>query len=175
MGSANGTGKRSRWDETPVGQQFNMNDITPLLATDGSKVSDTAVTPEVAARIRYNRELQLRNRPLTDEEIDSLLPSGYQILVPPKGYVEKNTPSRALLSTPTPYGQTPGFFMQNTSTPLAGSGVDAIPTTPTDSNLPDIKPEDIQFFGKIFTEEDETKMTTEEAIERKILQLLLKV
>lgn len=172
--------KRSRWDETPAGQTpvAAPDDITPLLATESTtRLADTSVTAEVAAHVRYNRELQLRNRPLTDDELDSLLPSGYQILIPPKGYVEKNTPSRALLSTPTPYNSTPGFFMQNSTTPLPFGGSELMNSlgTPTDPSLPEIKPEDIQFFGKLFTSEKEENMTTEEAIERKILQLLLKI
>jgi len=51
-----------------------------------------------------------------------------------------------------------------------------VPQTPTDVGpIPFIKPEDYQFFGALLTEKDLESMSAEEAKERKIMTLLLKV
>jgi len=41
--------------------------------------------------------------------------------------------------------------------------------------LPDMKPEDQQYFGKLLKDVDESELSVEEAKERKIMKLLLKV
>jgi len=71
---------RSRWDETPVAM---MGGDTPLgnkgMLTP-SAAAKMGFTPEHLQAMRLERELDERNRYLTDEEIDSLLPSeGYKI------------------------------------------------------------------------------------------------
>ena len=60
--------------------------------------------------MRWEREVEARNRPLSDEDLDAMLPSeGYKILEPPASYVPIRTPARKLLATPAPYGgATPG-------------------------------------------------------------------
>ena len=56
---------------------------------------------------RWEREIDERNRPLTDEELDALFPSeGYRILPPPANYAPVRTPVRRLNATPTPMTQT---------------------------------------------------------------------
>ena len=41
-----------------------------------------------AQAYRLEREIEERNRPLSDEELDAMLPSeGYKVLEPPAGYV----------------------------------------------------------------------------------------
>lgn len=60
--------------------------------------------------MKWEREIEERNRPLSDEELDAMLPGekeGYKILPPPPGYVPIQTPARKLMATPTPFGQTP--------------------------------------------------------------------
>ncbi|KAE9017200.1 Splicing factor 3B subunit 1 [Phytophthora rubi] len=170
-----GAGKRSRWDETPVATPSGM-------ATPGKSVQMTpdimsgALTPELAHRMRWEREIEERNRPMTDEELDALFPAtGYKILDPPSSYVPIRTPSRKLLATPTPMGQTPGFAMQATparedygvpvGTPSGGDG----------SSMPFIKPEDYQYFGKLMDEVNDDDLDPEAAKERKIMRLLLKI
>ncbi|GMF21178.1 unnamed protein product [Phytophthora fragariaefolia] len=170
-----GTGKRSRWDETPVSGPGEV-------ATPGKGVHMTpdvlsgALTPELAQRMRWEREIEERNRPMTDDELDALFPAtGYKILDPPASYVPIRTPSRKLLATPTPMGQTPGFAMQATparedygvpvGTPSGGDG----------SSMPFIKPEDYQYFGKLMDEVNEEDLDPEAAKERKIMRLLLKI
>ncbi|RLN49617.1 hypothetical protein BBJ28_00002632 [Nothophytophthora sp. Chile5] len=178
---AAGSGKRSRWDETPVAGGNDM--ATPRkgvqMTPGGSMAADImsgALTPELAQRMRWEREIEERNRPLADEELDALFPAtGYKILDPPASYVPIRTPSRKLLATPTPMGQTPGFAMQATparedygvpaGTPSGGEG----------SSMPFIKPEDYQYFGKLMDEVDEEGLDAETAKERKIMRLLLKI
>lgn len=40
-----------------------------------------AMTPEQMQAWSLQRELDERNRPLTDEEIDAVLPEGYKVIV----------------------------------------------------------------------------------------------
>jgi len=58
-----------------------------------------------------DREMDERNRPLTNEELDSMLAfPGYEVVPPPANY---NPVRKTVLSTPTPTpGQTPGFKIQ---------------------------------------------------------------
>lgn len=65
--------KRSRWDETPVSRAYGSS--TPGSATPGGPTT------------LWQQEMAWRNRPLTDEELDQLLPGGYRIVVPPESYV----------------------------------------------------------------------------------------
>lgn len=58
----------------------------------------------------WQKDLYDRNKPLTDEELDALIPaSGYEIVNPPDGYVPI-TPSRKLNETPVVM-QTPQGYM----------------------------------------------------------------
>ena len=160
--------KKSRWDETPVGVG-----ATPMGAA-GLMTPQAAVpmTPELASRIRLERELEERNRPLTDEELDAMFPEGYRILEPPANYKPIHTPSRKLLATPTPLSSTPGFVMD--ATPARDAyGIDSVTTE--DPDLPPIKAEDFQYFGKLTEKVADEELTQEEIKERKIMRLLLKV
>lgn len=177
------TGKRSRWDETPVAGDRLSGDATPrksgqlLLTPGGSSLAadllSGALTPEVAQRMRWEREIEERNRPLGDDELDAMFPqTGYKILDPPASYVPIRTPSRKLLATPTPMGATPGFAMQATP---ARDEYGVAPATPSGDGIPFIKPEDYQYFGKLMEDVDEDGMDPEMAKERKIMRLLLKI
>lgn len=189
-----GTRKRSRWDETPVSatmgatpgpHQFGVTPAaTPAYgAAMGATPAMSAaamfgMTPEVQLQLRWEAEVDERNRPLSDSELDAMFPTtGYRILEPPATYVPIMTPHRKLLATPTPYGEgglgmTPGFNIQQT--PARESY--AVPPTPSESALPSIKPEDIQYFGKLLDESvSEEDLTAEEQKERLILKLLLKI
>ncbi|XP_039274905.1 splicing factor 3B subunit 1-like, partial [Nilaparvata lugens] len=88
--------RRSRWDETPSNQMH----ATPVLgaehaycgrghASDGwSPPSFYARSPDdndsgTAAGVPMEREIDERNRPYTDDELDSMSPAGYKVLTPP--------------------------------------------------------------------------------------------
>jgi len=93
---------------------------------------------------RWEREVELRNRALSDEELDSMMPvEGYKVLEQPPGYAPIRTPARKLMATPTPLGGTPMYqipeedHQQQFDVPIEIEG------------LPEMKPEDQQYFGKL--------------------------
>ena len=194
---------RSRWDATPadVGALAGATPViaagaaTPLVmdggATPGPGQLAGMMTPDVHSRaaaqaaaqgapmtpeqynaLRWEREVEERNRPLTDEELDAMLPSeGYKVLPQPDGYVPIRTPARKLMATPAPYGSaTPGFYSMPDED--RGQRFD-VPDMP--EGLPNMKPEDYQYFAPLLKDEAEDEMTIEEQKERKIMKLLLKV
>lgn len=174
------TKKKSRWDETPMAGSSisSLSSSTPGATPLGNVVLGAAtpalgpMTPEMTQRIRWEAEVEERNRPLSDDELDAMFPTtGYRILEPPASYVPIRTPQRKLLATPTPLGATPGFAI--TETPSRESY--AIPPTPSESAVPFIKPEDYQYFGKLLDESAEEDLPVEEMKERKIMKLLLKI
>mmetsp|Transcript_26884 Transcript_26884/g.45370 ORF Transcript_26884/g.45370 Transcript_26884/m.45370 type:complete len:1276 (+) Transcript_26884:130-3957(+) len=181
-----GTKKRSRWDETPVANVAGGE--TPRGPSAGGETPAAALamglltpasylgpmTPEMSQRIRWEAEIEERNRPLSDEELDAMFPTtGYKIVDPPASYQPIRTPQRKLLATPTPMGATPGFSIQQTPSRESYG----VPATPSEgAGIPFIKPEDYQYFGKLLDEEvDEEDLPPEEMKERKVMKLLLKI
>ncbi|CAL0334354.1 unnamed protein product [Lupinus luteus] len=178
--------QRSRWDETPA----TMGSATPLpgatpaagytpgvtpvggveLATPTPGALRGAITPEQYNLLRWERDIEERNRPLTDEELDAMFPQeGYKVLDPPASYVPIRTPARKLLATPTPLG-TPLYQIPEEN---RGQQFDVPKEAP--GGLPFMKPEDYQYFGALLNEEDEEELSPDEQKERKIMKLLLKV
>ncbi|XP_054285703.1 splicing factor 3B subunit 1 isoform X1 [Macrosteles quadrilineatus] len=183
--------RRSRWDETPSSQMtpgaatpVTPHPSTPLMTPSGvtptgQKAMAMAtptpghlltMTPEQLQAYRWEREIDERNRPLTDDELDTMFPPGYKVLQPPAGYIPIRTPARKLTATPTPIAGTPtGFFMQTED--KSAKYVDNQPK----GNLPFLKPEDAQYFDKLLVDVDEESLSPEEQKERKIMKLLLKI
>eukprot|EP00596_Hydrurales_sp_CCMP1899_P009694 CAMPEP_0119038932 /NCGR_PEP_ID=MMETSP1177-20130426/8140_1 /TAXON_ID=2985 /ORGANISM="Ochromonas sp, Strain CCMP1899" /LENGTH=1295 /DNA_ID=CAMNT_0007002149 /DNA_START=75 /DNA_END=3959 /DNA_ORIENTATION=+ len=186
-----GVKKRSRWDETPMApaETPNGNNMmgatpgpTPMgsmshglatpMTTYGAGLGAIPMTPERQQEMRWEAEVDERNRFMPDDELDALLPQvGYKILDQPASYQPINTPQRKLLATPTPQGGTPGFTMA--PTPARESY--AVPPTPNETSMPFIKPEDFQYFGKLLDDVDEEDLPAEEAKQRTIMKLLLKI
>jgi splicing factor 3B subunit 1 len=186
--------RRSRWDETPAAggsmtpmtpslMTPSMTPITPSGATPiGPKAMAMAtptpghlvpMTPEQMQAYRWEKEIDERNRPIGDEELDSLFPPGYKVLPPPAGYMPIRTPARKLTATPTPMsgiGSSGGFFMQKEE-----QSTKMMDMEPKGQNLPPLKPEDIQYFDKLLTDVDEDSLSPDEQKERKIMKLLLKI
>jgi splicing factor 3B subunit 1 len=53
----------------------------------GMTPSMAGMTPERLRMLRWEKEVQDRNRPLTDDELNQILPSnGYEIITPPASY-----------------------------------------------------------------------------------------
>ena len=167
------TPRRSRWDQapsleaaTPVGQAGLATPMHPSQA--GSAMIPTS----------FGTDISSRNAPLSDEELDLMLPSeGYKILDPPPGYAPIRTPARKLMSTPAPvasassYG---GFMMQEPENARA-MGKQLPTEIPGVGDLQFFKAEDMAYFGKLVDGGDENAMSVEELKERKIMRLLLKV
>ncbi len=196
--------KRSRWDETPTASAVAP---TPL-ADAARKVAQLAasmtpsrqagtatplaafgaVTPAAAKALRAQEELEVRNRYLSDAELDELLPSeGYTVLEPPAGYVPLRTPSRKLMSTPAPLGAegAGGFTMDTQAATLEGVGLtkelqaDVAEVIGVD-DLPPMRPEDAQYFAALLDpvpllSDGSPDLTPAALTERKIMALLLKV
>ncbi|ORY44430.1 splicing factor 3B subunit 1 [Rhizoclosmatium globosum] len=169
-------GKKSRWDETPVNaSQFaatpvgnmGMGMMTPV---PGMQIP---MTPEASNALRWEKELDARNRPMSDEELDSILPDkGYKIIEPPSSYVPIRTPARKLMATPTPMAGSGGFVMQDE---MQEKPFEVPPEIAGIGNLQFFKQEDMQYFGKLLDERDDMELNIEEIKERKIMRLLLKI
>jgi len=170
---------KNRWAETPaaVPQAGAQTPAHGMVAGNLSKA------------LSLEREMESRNRPWTDAALDAILPSeGYIIMRPPSSYVPLRTPGRKLLATPTPMAMTPqGFQMEIPVEQRQDASIQdireayGVPLALTSSEsgeasaLPYIKPEDMQYFGRLMEEVEDTKLTKEEANERRIMSLLLKI
>lgn len=177
---------KTRWDETPVhpgAAEGSMTPQHPSAFGDQTAVGSlplglipgagAMLDPEQMISSRWERELEARNRYLTDEDLDGLLPSeGYEILQPPSSYVPV-TPSRKLAATPAP-GELSGFRIQEA---ISASGLSSsvMSLQPPDEDLPAIKAEDYQYFSKLLEGRTDASMSLEEAKERKVLKLLLRI
>lgn len=176
--------KRSRWGETPLAASLQAAADVPSaaagpMATPMHMTSEewqlrlAAMTPEQLLGLRAEADIAERNRPLSDEDLDALLPGesdGFKIVVPPEGYQPIRT-ERQMLMTPTPFGQE-GFFI-----PADTPGVKYdVPPSPADSGLPSFqKEDDAKYFGALLEEVDESRLSVAEAKERRIMKLLLKI
>lgn len=179
--SMTGSGaKRSRWDETPVlnAGRVGMLSGTPMIP-GGIKTPRLTpggmVTPEVMHASRWQADLLVRNQPMTDAELDDILPSeGYVILSAPDSYVPIQTPSRRLMATPAPSG-TPLYVLP------ADGGISreslGIPVQmPEGLQGLDMKPEDYTNFANILGKgPEDNEVSAEEQRERRIMRLLLKI
>ncbi|KAJ3036719.1 Splicing factor 3B subunit 1 [Rhizophlyctis rosea] len=167
--------KKSRWDQTPVGSssQFAATPVGNMgLMTPTPSHVNVPMTPEAMNAIRWEKEIDQRNRPLTDEELDAMFPTtGYKILEPPASYVPIRTPARKLMATPTPMAAG-GFMMQEED---RNQQYDVPPEIPGVQGLQFFKAEDMQHFGKLFNEEDDESLSVEDLKQRKIMRLLLKI
>ena len=192
-GGATAKRTRSRWDETPqhlaavgatpayggmAATPLAYGAATPLVggslfeAGPGSMAAAAAgvpLTPEQYNALRWEREIAERNRPLSDEELDGMLPSeGFKVLEPPSSYVPIRTPARKLMATPGP-GATPLYGIPEEDR------LQTFDLPPVPEGLPDMKPEDYQYFAPLLKETQEEELSVEEQKERKIMRLLLKV
>uniref|UniRef100_A0A0N4ZUE1 SF3b1 domain-containing protein n=1 Tax=Parastrongyloides trichosuri TaxID=131310 RepID=A0A0N4ZUE1_PARTI len=202
------TRQRSRWDQTPSMEQVGAE--TPMFKSNGFETPSgqlanglmtpggatpvgmmamgmqtpapglIPMTPSQIAMARYEQDIENRNRPLSDEELAALFPSGYKIVPPPPGYVPLRTPSRKLFATPTPlHGAASGFFIPETPGRGGGSGdtgvAGIVDTQPKDKELPPLKPSDLQHFEKLCLDLDESVMTKDEKNEIEIMTYLLKI
>ena len=169
--------RRSRWDQTPVGKTGQF-DATPVGNIGMATPLPGSMTPQQVKQARIEKELDYRNRYLSDQELDSILPTvGYKVLEPPPNYAPIRTPSRKLAETPAPMeGIEQGFMMQDEQSQMqAQEALDIIPEIPGVDGLQFFKSEDMQYFGKLMDNKKEDDMTAEDMRERKIMRLLLKI
>ena len=190
---AESKGKRSRWDQTPVPEGTSVDatprrsrwDQAPTLA-DATPVGQqglaTPMHPSQSGAVMmpttFGTDISSRNAPLSDEELDMMLPSeGYKVLEPPPGYAPIRTPARKLMSTPAPVASASGIggFMMQEPESARAMGKQLPTEIPGVGDLQFFKAEDMAYFGKLVDGGDENAMSVEELKERKIMRLLLKV
>lgn len=191
--SSEAKAKRSRWDQTPVPGGAGV-DATPRRSRWDQAPSLEGPTPvgqhglatpvhpsnSVGAMIptAFGTDISSRNAPLSDEELDLMLPSeGYKILDPPPGYAPIRTPARKIMGTPAPIASTTSFggFMMQEPENARAMGKQLPTEIPGVGDLQFFKAEDMAYFGKLVDGSDENAMSVEELKERKIMRLLLKV
>ena len=131
--------------------------------------------PKGKEDLKYNIDYLERNRPLTDEEINSILPGekeGYQIVPPPIDYQQKV--NNYLSQKMQKYSSDPNITTNLFEIP---EDIDnEIDKKMESSMYTGLKPEDRQFFQTLFDPEvDETKLSSEAIKKRKVLTYLLKI
>ncbi|KAF1833286.1 ARM repeat-containing protein [Decorospora gaudefroyi] len=154
---------RSRWDTTAVAP---ASAPTPVPATSGAR--------PVVQTFAFGTDISNRNAPLSDEQLDMMLPGeaeGFKVLEPPPGYESVRRPV-GMPTLPTGYQ---GFLLPEADNSLAAMGKQLPTEIPGVGDLQFFKNEDMKYFGKLTDGADETDMTVEELKERKIMRLLLKV
>ena len=185
--------KRSRWDQTPLLGASAVGE-TPRRRSRFDQAPAVGATPIGAAGLitpmhpsqigvpvmptTFGTDVSSRNAPLSDEELDMMLPSeGYKILEPPPGYAPIRTIAQKLMATPAPAGGVSGFGGFMMQEPESGRALGKqLPTEiPGVGDLQFFKAEDMAYFGKLTDGSDENTMSVEELKERKIMRLLLKV
>ncbi|OAQ99307.1 hypothetical protein LLEC1_00723 [Akanthomyces lecanii] len=153
--------KRSRWDQAPS--------ATPI-ANGGLA---TPAPQSQSAMLPANFGSDIRNLPISDEELDLLLPGeddGYKILQPPPGYEPTRVAPHKMVA---PVEQS-GFMMQDPDqVRLGGKPMPA--EIPGVGDLQFFKAEDMAYFGKLTDGSDENSLSVEQLKERKIMRLLLKI
>lgn len=178
--------KRSRWDQTPApGEALEASkrrsrwDQAPVLGATPVGHPGLATPMHSSQGVAtFGTDISSRNAPLSDEELDFILPSeGYKILVPPPGYEPLRAAARRVVSTPAAVGSTTGFggFMMQEPENARAMGKQLPTEIPGVGDLQFFKAEDMQYFGKLVDGQDENQMTVEELKERKIMRLLLKI
>ena len=160
--SAEASKRRSRWDQAP-----QMSGQTP---TPHQGLS-TPAHPSQSSVVSFGTDISTRNAPLSDDELDAMLPSdGYKILEPPPNYAPIRAPSKAVPGTPAPMTL---FDQQPVDASSMGKQLPS--DIPGVGDLQFFKESDMAYFGKLVDGGDENEMNVEELKERKIMRLLLKV
>lgn len=175
-----GASRRSRWDKTPVVQASASIHPTPLVAVASSQtpfVQDGVVSQDALSLAHLQADIEARNRPMSDEELDELLPSeGYTILTPPEGYKPVQSVARKLLQVQTPLvPQTPLYTIPTES--IAAKESLGVPVeVPESLKGIAMKPEDYKNFAAVFEKDKKDEDITEaELVERRIMHLLLRI
>ncbi|KAF2772019.1 U2 snRNP component prp10 [Teratosphaeria nubilosa] len=170
--------KKSRWDATPAedgepaSKKRSKWDQAPT--TSGATPAAGSATPAQPV-VGFGTDVSAgRNAPLSDEELDAMLPSeGYKILDPPPGYEPIRAPARRVVPSATPVPD--GSFMNQQSVDARAMGKQLPSDIPGVGDLQFFKAEDMTYFGKLVDGADENELSVEELKQRKIMRLLLKV
>ena len=129
---------------------------------------------KINEELKYNLDFIERNRPLTDEEINAILPGekdGYQIVTPPIKY--QQFIDNYISQKRQKYSTDPSLSIPKYSIP---EGEDENSKKIEASVYTVLKPEDREFFQTLFDPEvDESKLSLESIKKRRVLTYLLKI
>ena len=173
--------KKSRWDTTtapdvvaaPPKKRSKWDQVTFTSGSTPAGGVGPSATPAQPA-MTFGTDISSRNAPLSDEELDEMLPSeGYKVLIPPPGYEPLRAPARRVAASQTPTN-TGGFMMQEPVDPRS-MGKQLPSDIPGVGDLQFFKAEDMTYFGKLVDGADENELSVEDLKQRKIMRLLLKV
>lgn len=172
--------KRSKWDEapvsigaTPVGGAFGATPSATPVGYVGATPAYGTQSVVGATPSRWQQEVEYRNRPLTDKEIDEMLPSeGYEVVERPASYIPR-TPAR-MAPTPSPMATPAGFSVSTPGAPQTAEAL-GIESVEMPGDLPDLRAGDKEFFAPLMEEVDPKTLSKGEANERFILECLLKI
>ena len=128
---------------------------------------------KIKEELKYNLDFIERNRPLTDDEINAILPGekdGYQIVPPPIKY--QQFINNYIAQKKQKYSTDPTLSIPKYSIPEDEENQKKI-----ESNVySGLKPEDREFFQTLFDPEvDETKLSLESIKKRRVLSYLLRI
>ncbi|KAF2736588.1 ARM repeat-containing protein [Polyplosphaeria fusca] len=177
--------KRSRWEKTSADEKKPKEaSAAPVPSRWDKAVAPSASTappppgagqtphPTGIVPFAFGTDISSRNAPLSDAQLDALLPSeGYKILEPPPGYA----PVRKAVGVPQLPAGYQGYIMPEAESNSSLLGKQLPAEIPGVGDLQFFKPEDMKYFGKLVDGNDENDMTVEDLKERKIMRLLLKV
>lgn len=179
------TGRRSRWDKTPMELDHAAKvGASSLPGTDGagdvSMVGIGRLRANSMGFSKWQADIMMRNRPWTDEELDRILPGdGFEILEPPKGYNPVRAPRmifRTVATTPSSAPQGPALYTMPVEGGMSKDALGIPAQMPEALRGIEMKPEDYRNFAKILDENAKDEgVSEEERKERKIMRLLLKI
>lgn len=174
-GSSAAASRRSRWDKTPLIQSPSIQQTPGGLPSANTPFVQDGIVTQDGAGIHWEADIEARNRPMTDEELDELLPSeGYTVLKPPEGYKPVQSVARKLLRTPL-VPQTPLYTIP-AETPTAKESLGIPVEVPESLRGISMKPDDYKNFASVLTKgKDDKDITEAEQVERRIMRLLLKI
>ncbi|KAK7521763.1 armadillo-type protein [Phyllosticta citriasiana] len=187
---ADGAGaKHSRWDQTPVPGQDDAPkrrsrwDQAPALGAATPVASAGMATPmhpsQTTVSYAFGMDMSGRNAPLSDEDLDAMLPGekdGYVIVPHPPGYQPLiRVAPKKVAATPAPSSSLAGGFMMQEPESAKALGKQLPNEIPGVGELQFFKEQDMAYFGKLMDGQNEDELSMEEMKERKIMRLLLKV
>ena len=149
-------------------------EINKNMIEENKEIEKNKIDFKINEELKYNLDFIERNRPLTDEEINAILPGekeGYQIVPPPIKY--QQFIDNYIAQKKQKYSTDPTLSIPKYSIP---EGEDENSKKLEANVYTGLKPEDREFFQTLFDPEvDESKLSLESIKKRRVLTYLLKI
>ena len=149
-------------------------EINKNMIEENKEIEKNKIDFKINEELKYNLDFIERNRPLTDEEINAILPGekeGYQIVPPPIKY--QQFIDNYIAQKKQKYSTDPTLSIPKYSIP---EGEDENSKKLEANVYNGLKPEDREFFQTLFDPEvDESKLSLESIKKRRVLTYLLKI